>query len=81
MSVLKIKDPKTGEWINVPYVSSGLSPELEDYIKTEVVALENVLIDILETLQGNEELSVKVEEMEQIIVAYFENKTVEEVEG
>jgi hypothetical protein len=43
--------------------------------------LDNVLRDILEAIQNGTSSSMIIEEIEQIIVSYFENKTVEEVEA
>lgn len=49
--------------------------------KETVQKLEATLQDILEIIQGGDLTSTTVEEIEQLIVSYFENKTVEEVEG
>jgi hypothetical protein len=46
-----------------------------------VDGLENILRDILEAIQNGETTSMVIEEIEQLIVSYFENKTVEEVEA
>ncbi len=43
--------------------------------------LENVLQDILEAIQNGVSASMIIEEIEQLIVSYFETKTVEEVEA
>lgn len=43
--------------------------------------LENVLQDILEAIQSGVSASMVIEEIEQLIVSYFENKTVGEVEA
>lgn len=43
--------------------------------------LENVLRDILETIQSGVSASMTIEQIEQLIVSYFENKTVREVEA
>lgn len=45
-----------------------------------VSGLEKVLKDILEAIQQGGTTSMVIEEIEQIIVSYFENKTVGEVE-
>lgn len=42
--------------------------------------LDNVLRDILEVIQSGISTSMVIEEIENLIVSYFENKTVEEVE-
>lgn len=53
-----------------------------NYVKdTEIDELENVLRDILNSIQSGVSSSIIIEEIEQIIVSYFENKTVEEVEA
>lgn len=46
----------------------------------KVDELENVLQDILTIIQGGELNENQVADIEQLIVSYFENKTVEEVE-
>lgn len=43
--------------------------------------LDNVLKDILEAIQNGTSSSMIIEEIEQLIVSYFENKTVGEVEA
>lgn len=43
--------------------------------------LDNVLRDILEVIQSGISTSMIIEEIERLIVSYFENKTVEEVEA
>ena len=47
---------------------------------SSVSELDNVLRDILEAIQNGVSASMIIEQIEQIIVSYFENKTVEEVE-
>lgn len=51
--------------------------DLEDTLNN----LQKVLKDILEAIQKGGTTSNTIAEIEQIIVSYFENKTVEEVEG
>lgn len=48
---------------------------------SNVTELDKVLRDILEAIQTGTSASVIIEEIEQLIVSYFENKTVEEVES
>lgn len=48
---------------------------------SSVSELDNVLRDILDAIQNGGTTSMVIEEIEQIIVSYFENKTVEEVEA
>ena len=49
--------------------------------ETSVKDLEKVLQDILEAIQNGGTTSMTIEEIERLIVSYFETKTVEEVEG
>ena len=65
-------------------------PTVPNYVKditeedinkwNNVDGLDNVLRDILNAIQSGVSASMTIEEIEQIIVSYFENKTVEEVE-
>lgn len=55
--------------------------EIKSYIDNSTIDIENVLKDILETIQSGISASMIIEEIEQLIVSYFENKTVEEVEA
>lgn len=48
---------------------------------SSVTELDNVLRDILEAIQNGETSSMVIEEIEQLLVSYFENKSVGEVEG
>lgn len=52
-----------------------------DKADTEIHELENVLRDILNSIQSGASSSMIIEEIEQMLVSYFENKTVEEVEA
>lgn len=55
--------------------------EMLNSSENSVKDLEKVLQDILEAIQKGETTSNTIAEIEQIIVSYFENKTVEEVEA
>jgi hypothetical protein len=55
--------------------------ELSNSGGENITELEKVLKDILEAIQNGGTTSMVIEEIEQIIVSYFENKTVEEVEA
>jgi hypothetical protein len=56
--------------------------DIEDtQARNNVDELEKVLQDILNAIQTGISSSMIIEEIEQIIVSYFENKTVEEVEA
>lgn len=68
MAILKIKD-ENGKWVAVPVVSGSIE-------KVEIL-----LQDILEAIQTGGTTSSTIEEIEQLIVSYFENKTVGEVEA
>ena len=60
----------------------GVLYDIEDTeARNDVHELENVLQDILEVIQSGISTSMIIEEIEQLIVSYFENKTVEEVEA
>jgi hypothetical protein len=91
MAVLKIRD-ENGNWINIPSIK-GDTPvkgvdywneedkqEVKGFVDNSVMELENVLRDILEAIQNGGTTSMIIEEIEQLIVSYFENKTVGEVE-
>ena len=67
MPILKIKDEE-GNWVAVPVVSGSIEN------------LENLLQDILKAIQTGGTTSTTIAEIEQLIVTYFENKTVGEVE-
>ena len=47
---------------------------------SDVIELDEVLKDILEAIQTGTSSSMIIEEIEQLIVSYFETKTAEEVE-
>ena len=68
MPILKIKD-EIGNWVDVPVVSGSIEN------------LEILLQDILEAIRTGGTTSSTIEEIEQLIVSYFENKTVGEVEA
>lgn len=67
MPILKIKDGK-GNWVAVPVVSGSIEN------------LENLLQDILKAIQEGGTTSSTIDEIEGLIVSYFETKTVSEVE-
>ena len=50
-------------------------------VDSEISGLENILTDILEAIQAGGTAASTIAEIEQLIVSYFENKTVEEVEA
>lgn len=54
--------------------------EMISRTKADIAELDNVLRDILEVIQNGISASMIIEDIEQIIVSYFETKTVEEVE-
>lgn len=60
--------------------SEEIKEKNPDFI-TDVAKLENVLKDILEAIQKGGTTANTIEEIENLIVSYFENKTVEEVEA
>ena len=68
------KDPTVPE--HVKNITIG---DIENW--NNVDELENVLRNILEAIQSGVSASMVIEEIEQLIVEYFENKTVEEVEA
>ena len=59
---------------------NGVSVVKNRIANIDLSSLEKALQDILEIIQGGELTPTTVEEIEQLIVSYFENKTVEEVE-
>ena len=67
MPILKIKD-ENGKWVAIPVVSGSIEK------------VENLLQDILKAIQEGGTTSTTIAEIEELIVSYFENKTVEEVE-
>ena len=92
MPILKIKD-ETGKWVDVPalkgdtpvkgvdYWNEEDKEEVKGFVDNSVSDLEVVLQDILEAIQKGGTTSSTIEEIEQLIVSYFETKTVEEVEA
>lgn len=52
----------------------------KDYVDDTANELETVLRDILATIQSGESASIVIEEIEQLLISYFETKTVGEVE-
>lgn len=58
----------------------GISVVTNGIANISLSNLEKTLQDILEAIQQGGTTSMVIEEIEQIIVSYFENKTVEEVE-
>ena len=90
MSVLKIK--KNGKWVNIPSIK-GDTPvkgvdywnkedkeEVKSFVDNSVTDLETVLQKILKAIQESGTTSTTIAEIEELIVSYFENKTVGEVE-
>lgn len=59
----------------------GVSVVSNGVANIKLSALDNVLKDILEVIQEGGMTSNTIEEIEQLIVSYFENKTVGEVEA
>ena len=59
----------------------GVSVVTNRVANIQLSNLENVLRDILSAIQNGGTTSSTIEEIEQLIVSYFENKTVEEVEA
>ena len=53
----------------------------EDYVNDVANELESVLQDILEAIQSGVSASIVIEEIERLLVSYFETKTVREVEA
>lgn len=80
------------ELLNLPSINGvelkgGLSPEelglqeAGDYAAaSDIKRLEQTLQDILDIIQGGELTEIQISDIEQLIVSYFENKTVAEVE-
>ncbi len=72
-------------------ITNELDPTVPQHVKNiteedikkwnNVDDLENVLQDILEAIQSGVSASMIIEQIEQLIVSYFEEKTVEEVEA
>jgi hypothetical protein len=60
----------------VSVVTDGIA----NIVLSNVTELDEVLKDILEAIQTGISSSMIIEEIEQLIVSYFENKTIEEVE-
>jgi hypothetical protein len=89
------KQSLTGEVSNGVVHTGGITTELDptvpEHVKNITIGdienwnnvdeLENVLRNILEAIQSGVSASMVIEEIEQLIVEYFENKTVEEVEA
>lgn len=61
--------------------TSNYNPATKKYVDDTTAQLDNVLKDILIAIQEGGTTSNTIEEIEQSIVSYFENKTVEEVEA
>lgn len=91
MPILKIKDEK-GKWTNIPAIK-GDTPvkgvdywneedkeEVKGFVDNSMADLETVLQNILKAIQEGGTTSSTIEEIEQLIVSYFENKAVGEVE-
>ena len=91
MSTLKYKID--GKWVSIPTIK-GETPvkgvdywneedkeEIKEFVDDSVLDLENLLRDILTTIQKGGTTSETIEDIEQLIVSYFETKTVEEVEN
>lgn len=74
------KDGRTPEK-GTDYWTEEDKAEVKTFVDESVVDLENVLQDILEAIQTGGPTSSTIEEIEQLIVSYFETKTVEEVEA
>lgn len=66
----------TKEYVN--FKTEGYATE--SYVDDTANELETVLRDILEAIQSGESASIVIEEIEQLLISYFETKTVEEVE-
>lgn len=58
----------------------GVSVVKDGVANIDLSKLDNVLRDVLEAIQTGTSSSMIIEEIEQLIVSYFENKTIEEVE-
>lgn len=59
----------------------GKSVVTDGIANISLYALEKTLQDILTIIQGGELDELTISKIEELIVSYFENKTVEEVEG
>lgn len=53
---------------------------LQSKTASDIKRLEQTLKDILDIIQGGELTEIQISDIEQLIVSYFENKTVAEVE-
>lgn len=67
---------------NLGGIKVGANLTIDDYgvLSADTSGLDNVLQDILNAIQTGTSTSMIIEDIEQIIVSYFETKTVEEVE-
>lgn len=92
MPSINIRDVNNGGFIELPVVK-GDSPvkgidywteedkeEIKEFVDNSVADLETVLQNILKAIQNGGTTSTTIAEIEQLIVSYFENKTVGEVE-
>jgi hypothetical protein len=70
-----------GEATIIDVQVDGVSVVTNGVANINLSGLDNVLRDILEAIQNGGTTSNTIEEIEQLIVSYFENKTVEEVEA
>ena len=59
----------------------GVSVVTNGIANIKLSDLEKVLQDILTVIQGSEIDNITISQIEELIVAYFENKTVGEVEN
>lgn len=59
----------------------GVSVVTNGIANIKLSDLDNILRDILEAIQNGGTTANTIEEIEQLIVSYFETKTVEEVEA
>lgn len=73
------KDGRTPEK-GTDYWTEEDKAEVKTFVDESVVSLEKVLQDILEAIQNGGTTSSIIEEIEQLIVSYFETKTAGEVE-
>ena len=93
MNILQVYDKVKKKWIGIPAIK-GDTPvkgvdywneedkeEVKGFIDEDVADLETLLRDILVAIQQGGTTSNTIEEIEQLIVSYFETKTVEEVEA
>jgi hypothetical protein len=62
------------------YWTEADKEEIKEFIDEDVADLETLLRNILLTIQNGGTTSNTIAEIEQLIVSYFENKTVGEVE-